>query len=193
VLPVLCVHGIWDTASVFSSILGALQQRGFARVHAIDLVPNDGSADIPELARQVAAAADQLAGPGAPLDVIGFSMGALVSRYWLQRMGGRERVRRFISISGPHHGTLTAWLSGKPGAVQMRPNSALIEGLFTDPDPWGRTQVHAFWTPFDLMILPSGSSALPGATERRFNVPLHPMMLHSREVIAAVAEVLGSP
>jgi len=192
VLPVLCVHGIWDTGSVFSSIQGALEQRGWGSVRAVDLVPNDGSADVPEMAKQVDAAAHALA-PGTALDVIGFSMCALVSRYWLQRLGGRERVRRFISISGPHRGTLTAWLSGKPGAVQMRPNSELLEGLFTDPDPWGRTEVHAFWTPFDLMIVPAGSSALPGARERRFNVPLHPMMLHSREVIAAVAEVLGSP
>jgi triacylglycerol lipase len=192
VLPVLCVHGIWDTAAVFSSMRAALADRGWGSVHAIDLDPNDGSVEIPKLAEQVANAADRLA-PAGPIDLVGFSMGALVSRYWLQRMGGRERVRRFISISGPHRGTLTAWLSGKPGAVQMRPNSALIEGLFTDPDPWGRTEVHAFWTPFDLIILPAGSSALPGARERRFNVPLHPMMLHSREVISAVAEVLGTP
>jgi triacylglycerol lipase len=192
VLPVLCVHGIWDTASVFGSMKDALHGRGWGNVHAIDLSPNDGSADIPELAEQVSAAARALA-PDGPLDVVGFSMGALVSRYWLQKLGGREKVRRFVSISGPHRGTLTAMLSSKPGAVQMRPNSALIEGLFADPDPWGRTEVHAFWTPFDLIILPSGSSALPGARERRFNVPLHPMMLHSREVIAAVAEVLGAP
>src|SRR5207253_4010466 len=136
------VHGIWDTGSVFSSIQGALKQGGWAAVHAIDLVPNDGSVDIPEMAKQVDAAASRL---GPRIDLVGFSMGALVSRYWLQRLGGRERVRRFISISGPHRGTLTAWLSGKPGAVQMRPNSALIEGLFTDPDPWGRTEGHAFW------------------------------------------------
>jgi triacylglycerol esterase/lipase EstA (alpha/beta hydrolase family) len=191
VLPVLCVHGIWDTSAVFSSMQAALRDRGFGQVVALDLVPNDGSADIPALAKQVAAAADALG--GGPLDVVGFSMGALVSRYWLQRMGGRERVRRFISISGPHRGTITAMLSGKPGPKQMRPNSALLNGLFADQDPWGRCEVHAFWTPFDLIIVPSGSSALPGARERKFNVPFHPMMLSDRNVISAVAEVLGAP
>jgi triacylglycerol esterase/lipase EstA (alpha/beta hydrolase family) len=192
VLPVLCVHGIWDTAAVFSSMKDALLQRGWGNVHAIDLSPNDGSAEISDLAEQVGAAAEAL-GRGGPLDLIGFSMGALVSRYWLQKLGGREKVRRFISISGPHRGTLTAMLSSKPGAVQMRPNSPLLEGLFADPDPWGRCEVHAFWTPFDLIILPAGSSALPSARERKFNVPLHPMMLNSREVIGAVADVLGAP
>ena len=189
-LPVLCVHGIWDTGAVFGVMRDALLGQGWSRVQAVDLTPNDGSAEIADLAEQVGAAADAL---GGPLDLIGFSMGALVSRYWLQRMGGRDRVRRFVSISGPHRGTLTAMLSTKPGARQMRPNSALLEGLFADPDPWGRCEVHAFWTPFDLMILPAGSSALPGARERRFNVPLHPLMLHDRGVIAAVAEVLGAP
>jgi len=190
VLPVLCVHGIWDTGAVFAAMRDWLLGRGWSQVVALDLHPADGTADIPELAEQVAAAAQKL---GGPCDLVGFSMGALVSRYWLQRLGGRERVRRFVSISGPHRGTLTAMLSGKPGAVQMRPNSELLAGLFADPDPWGRCEVHAFWTPFDLMIVPAGSSALPGARERRFNVPLHPMMLSSREVIAAVAEVLGAP
>ena len=189
-LPVLCVHGIWDTGAVFGPMRNTLLQRGWGQVHALDLTPNDGSAEIADLAEQVGAAARALG--GGPVDLVGFSMGALVSRYWLQKLGGRERVRRFVSISGPHRGTLTAMLSSKPGARQMRPNSELLTGLFADPDPWGRCEVHAFWTPFDLMILPAGSSALPGSRERRFNVPLHPLMLHSREVIDAVADVLGT-
>ena len=189
-LPVLCVHGIWDKGSAFDALRRALRRRGFPEVAAPDLSPNDGSAEIEDLARQVAQAAARL---GGPLDVVGFSMGALVSRYWLQRMGGREQVRRFISISGPHRGTLTARFSGKPGAVQMRQGSALLQELLADGDPWGRCEVHAFWTPFDLMILPAGSSGLPGARERRFNVPLHPLMLTDRKVISAVMEVLAAP
>jgi triacylglycerol esterase/lipase EstA (alpha/beta hydrolase family) len=191
--PLLCVHGIWDTSAVFDRMAGALRRQGWSDIQALDLAPNDGRGDIPTLAAQVKQAADALlARTGqARLDLIGFSMGALVSRYYLQRLGGREEVRRFISISGPHQGTLTAMLSGRIGARQMRPSSALLNELAQDASPWGGCEVHAFWTPFDLIILPPSSSALPGAKERRFNVPLHPLMLSDRAVIQAVAEVLS--
>ena len=43
------------------------------------------------------------------LDIVGFSMGALASRHYIQRGAGKQRVRRFVSISGPHAGTLTAY------------------------------------------------------------------------------------
>lgn len=191
--PLLCVHGIWDTGTVFDRMAEQLRVQGWSEIEALDLRPNDGSADIPALAAQVEGAARALlarTGQGR-LDLIGFSMGALVSRYYLQRMGGKDVVRRFISISGPHQGTLTAMLSGKAGARQMRPNSALLNELAKDPAPWGGCEVHAFWTPFDLMIVPPGSGALPGAKERRFHVPLHPLMLSDRSVIRAVAEVLS--
>src|SRR5262245_47629077 len=135
--PLLCVHGIWDTSAVFDRMTELLRGQGWSEIDALDLSPNDGSADIPALAGQVdRAAAALLARTGQHrLDLVGFSMGALVCRYYLQRMGGRDKVRRFISISGPHQGTLTAMLSGKPGARQMRPNSALLNELAQDPEP----------------------------------------------------------
>src|SRR5687768_2051750 len=91
--PLLCVHGIWDTGAVFDRMAELLRGQGWPEIQALDLSPNDGSADIPALAAQVdQAAAGLLARTGqARLDVIGFSMGALVCRYFLQRLGGREK------------------------------------------------------------------------------------------------------
>ena len=75
----------------------------------------------------------------------------------------------------------------------MRPDSALLKDLAGDPDPWGPVEVHAFWTPRDLMILPPKSSRLPRVkAERTFpGVYLHRWMVTDPTVLDAVAAVLA--
>jgi triacylglycerol esterase/lipase EstA (alpha/beta hydrolase family) len=109
-LPILLVHGIWDSAAVMGPLKAGLERRGLTRAHAINL-PRNGRLPIAELGKLLVEEADALARREAAthIDVVGFSMGALVARWYVQRGGGKERVRRFVSISGPHHGTLGAY------------------------------------------------------------------------------------
>ena len=191
--PVLLVHGIWDSSSRLAPLAAGLTLRGVHGVHAIDLVPNDGRAPIPELGRLVAREADSLAArEGAErVDVVGFSMGALVARWYVQRGGGKERVRRFVSIAGPHHGTLSAYALPFAGARDMRPKSALLEDLAADPDPFGDVEVHCLYTPFDLIIVPAKSGVLEGARSVRvFTVPMHRFMITDARVLDHVAAIL---
>ena len=192
-LPVLLVHGIDDTSRTLAPLAAHLGREGFAAVQAMDLRPNDGRAPIAELAAQVAAEAEALRARtgSARLDVVGFSMGALVSRYYLQRLEGRQHVRRFVSLSGPHAGTQLAWLRDNAGAREMRPGSALLQELAAQPEPFGTVQVFSLWTPWDLMIVPPRSSRLVGARERRVPVLLHPWMVTDRRVHRAVVEALS--
>jgi triacylglycerol lipase len=169
-----------------------LGARGFA-THAIDLVPNDGSAEIPALAAQLAAFIECVVPSGADLDLVGFSMGGVVSRYYLQRLGGRERVRRFVSISSPHHGTVTAYLSRLAGARQLRPDSALLAELNADLGALATVEVTTLWTPLDLMIVPADSSRLPLGREVLVAAPLHVLMLHDPRAIRAVTDALAAP
>ena len=193
--PVLLVHGIWDTGAKLDVLRAGLVRAGLSPVHTIDLAPNDGRAPIPDLARQVRdRARDILRIHGAArLDLVGFSMGALVSRYFVQRLGGRELVRRFVSVSGPHGGTAMAafhpaWFRG---VHDMRPGSALLRELASDPDPWGGVEVHVIYTPYDLMIVPARSSELPGArSTTRLPMPLHRLMIVHPRAVAAVATKL---
>ncbi len=191
-VPVLLVHGIWDTDRKLRPLQRALEAAGFAPVVQVEIVPNDGSATIEEMARQVGAAAERLSAEtgAAKVDVVGFSMGALVARYWVQRLGGRERARRFVSISGPQRGTATAYFSRKPAVREMRFGSALLEDLARDDDPWGAVEVFALWTPFDVMVVPPGTAWLPKAREARFWVPLHAWMVTDARVLRAVVEAL---
>jgi triacylglycerol lipase len=193
-VPALLVHGIWNSGENFARMRWALDAAGIAPTLAIDLSPNSGSAPVATLAAQVDAAAQRLSREaGSPrIDVVGFSMGALVSRYWIQRLGGRARVRRFVSISGPHAGTASAYALPFAGVREMRPGSALLTDLAGDADPWGEVEVHCIWTPFDLMVVPARSAVLPGArTVQRFPVAMHRWMLSDARVISAVRDLLG--
>lgn len=192
-LPVLLVHGIWDTGDKLAPMARTLEAAGAPRAHAMTLSKNDGSVPLVELAAEVAAAAEAL---GPRIDLVGFSMGALVSRTYLQRLGGRARVRRFVSISGPHAGTRAAHLarSSLAGVRDMRPGSELLCSLAQDPDPWGEVEVHTMWTSLDLMILPPRSSVLPGArSDRAIPVALHRWIVTDRRALDHVVALLSAP
>ena len=192
-LPVLVVHGLWDSRARIEPLVRGLQARGIADVVSFDLEPNTGRAPIAELGRQVQVEADALRERHGceRIDLVGFSMGALASRYFVQRCGGRDRVRRFVSISGPHAGTWTAFALPFEGVRQMRPGSPLLCDLDADVDPFGDVEVHCIYTSLDLMIVPATSSILRGAhSVHRLRVPIHRWMLHDRRVHDLVARLL---
>ncbi|HEX8824356.1 MAG TPA: alpha/beta fold hydrolase [Archangium sp.] len=196
-VPVLFVHGTDDNPGAFFSMFPAFQEAGWPeeRLYAVRLHPNNGQMPIEVMAYQVRRAAESLRErTGAErIDVVAFSQGTLSSRYWIQELGGQPRVRRFVSISGPHHGTRVAYLKSDPAIVQMRPDSDFLRELNRREDPFGDTEVFSFWTPLDATVIPADSARLPGATERTFRVPLHQMMLSSPAVISATLEALSQP
>jgi len=190
--PVLLVHGIWKDQSAFRRMTRYLEKQGFP-VHGLDLVPNDGSAGIDHLAGQVKAYIDASFPEGAPIDLIGFSMGGLVTRYYIQRLGGIERVRRFITISSPHHGTRWAHTRSLPGYLHMRPDSPFLKDLNSDVSMLSRLNFTSIWTPLDLMIAPADSSRLPVGEEVLVAAPIHALMLHDPRSLKAVAAALSAP
>ena len=46
-----------------------------------------------------------------PVTIIGHSLGTLVSRYYIECMGGKDKVERVILMGGPHHGVVKALTS----------------------------------------------------------------------------------
>ncbi|MFT3924715.1 MAG: lipase [Myxococcales bacterium] len=191
--PVLLVHGIWDTSRSLKVLAESLRGRGFSQVETVDLSPASGLSRLEALAHQVAmhvAALRERTG-AAHIDLLGFSMGALVSRWYLQRLGGTAWVRKFVSISGPHHGTWTAYGLPFRGVRQMRPESPLLRQLAGHREELGNVAVHCLYTPFDAMIVPAESSVLPGARSvHRIPVVLHRWMVTDPRVLDLVASLL---
>lgn len=98
--PVLLIHGFLDRHTVFKPLTRYLSQQGW-EIHALDLQPNDGRQALPILASQIETYVHQHFGAIQRFDLVGFSMGGIVTRYYLQRLGGNQRVERYVSISAP--------------------------------------------------------------------------------------------
>ncbi len=190
--PVLLIHGIFRKSGIFNKMSGHLTQLGWS-VYSLDLAPNWGNTTLEELALQLADYIDTNFDPQQPLDLVGLSMGGLVARYYLQRLGGINRVQRFIAISSPHSGTWTAYTLWGKGCVQMRPGSVFLEDLNRDANLLKKLNFTSIWTPWDFIIVPASSSQISAAKDVKLPVFAHAMMARNSRSLTAVAEALSEP
>jgi triacylglycerol lipase len=191
--PVVLVHGFLDTIAVFEPMTQYLTRQGWS-VHGFDLVPNYGYTKLETLACQVAGYIENNFEPDTSIDLIGFSMGGIVTRYYLQRLGGIDRVQRYINISAPNRGTLTAYSLPLMGVRQMCPNSQLLADLNRDcHQSLGQIKTTFIWTPYDLMIVPPASTCLGVGKEITLPVLFHAWMVKDAKVLRAVKEALQEP
>lgn len=190
--PVVLVPGLDDTAAIFKPMMRALQRQE-RQPHGLSLRPSNGDTGLDELAAQVNHYINQTFSPDQTIDLIGFSMGGIVSRYYVQRLDQHERVHRLITIASPHAGSWLAYGRWNQGCEQMRPGSAFLSELNQDVSRLHRLNFTSIWTPFDLMIVPARSSQLPVGYELTFPVLFHPWMVSDPRCLNAIATLLDEP
>ncbi len=183
---VVLVHGIYDHGKIFDPMIRRLEQRG-CRCFAPSLTPNDCRNGIHALALQLSRRIDARFGPSQPIILVGFSMGGLVTRDYVQNLAGPGRVRGVFLISTPNHGTLWASLAHGSGTRQLSYRSAFTQALNQDDQAWRHIPVHSYWTPCDLMIVPVTSCRWPVGDSREVFCLLHPWMVRDPAVLADVS------
>jgi triacylglycerol lipase len=188
---VILVHGIFNFSNIFRKMSRFLETRGF-RAYSPSLSPSTGKKGLDELALQLKTFLEENIPGGETFYLVGFSMGGLICRYYLQRLDGMKKVKRFISISAPHHGTGMAYLLRNTGCRQMRPGSEFLKDLNSDLNRLEEVKIVSIWTPFDLSIRPASSSHLPIGEELIIPVLLHPLMVRDKRVLKAVAFYLNN-
>ncbi|HEX8296606.1 MAG TPA: alpha/beta fold hydrolase [Chthoniobacteraceae bacterium] len=187
---VLLVHGIYSSSRDLRRLADHLRREGH-QVQLIDLNPNCGRAGIDTLARQLASYIEEhVAAP--KFDLVGFSMGGLVSRYYVQRLGGLKRVNHLVTLAAPHHGTIMAGFNRLPGVLDMRRDSQLLQDLSRDVDCLQQVRFTSIYTPLDLMIVPAHSSVMPQAENIRIWALMHPSLILEKRCLRAVSAVLRS-
>ncbi|MFF3453027.1 esterase/lipase family protein [Streptomyces sp. NPDC002730] len=152
--PAVLLHGFVDNRSVFVLLRRSLARHGWHHLECLNYSP---------LTCDIRAAADLLgrhieeicARTGhREVDIVGHSLGGLIARYYVQRLGGDQRVRTLVTLGTPHSGTAVAPLaSAHPIVRQMRPGSAVIEALRA-PAPGCRTRFVSFWSDLDQIMVP---------------------------------------
>jgi len=189
-MEIIMVHGIWDKGTVYRRMADFLGEQGH-NCHYPNLEPANGAHGLADLAEKLKVYIDQTIGSDVPFALIGFSMGTLISRYYLQVLGGASRVSHFFSISGPLHGTLTAHLWPGKASRDMRFRSQLLQQLNADTSALAHTTIHSYRTPFDLLIIPTRSSHWEIAADNHIVPALfhHRMLIHGK-VYRHIAETL---
>jgi triacylglycerol lipase len=189
------VHGLLDSPTVFDRLRRELGKRR-ADVLAPALSLRLGRTPIAqaaaELSRQIAAAY-----PGdTPIDVLGFSIGGVIGRTWIQRLGGHQRTRRFISVGSPQQGTLTArpWPRRLfKGLADLRQGSALLHALNNNLDTLAGIDCHSFYSALDLAVLPGWRAVLPIGPRTLLPVATHPQLLRDAAAVVPLARELLRP
>ncbi|MFQ3599518.1 MAG: alpha/beta fold hydrolase [Chloroherpetonaceae bacterium] len=182
---VLLVHGIFDSSSVMKPLRNALESQGF-RTFSPDLVPCDGSASIATLAEKLDHFIQTHLADGEAFSLVAFSMGGLISRYYLQCLNGVARTQTLITLGTPHHGSALAFFRIGNGFRDLRQGSALLRTLKQSEDMLRPLNPLSIYTPFDLMIVPYTSSIWRVAKNVSIAVPIHCSLLSSASVHRAI-------
>ncbi|MER5948810.1 alpha/beta fold hydrolase [Streptomyces sp. NPDC001904] len=152
--PVLLLHGFIDNRSVFVLLRRALAQHGGQPVESLNYSPL--TCDIRAAATLLARHVTQLRERTGQqrIDIVGHSLGGLIARYYVQRLGGDAHVRTLVTLGTPHAGTRVVPLAdAHPIVRQMRPGSSVIEEL-KEPAPGCRTRFVSFWSDLDHLMVP---------------------------------------
>jgi triacylglycerol lipase len=157
--PILLLHGIMDNRSVFTVFRRALHRRGFGAVQAVNYSLFTG--DVRAAAHELHGHVEQLRElTGAEkIHIVGHSLGGVIARYYVQRMGGSDAVHTLVTLGSPHAGTLAAHVLPTPLARQLRPGSDLLEEL-AQPAPDCDTRFLVVWSRMDQMVLPQRNGRL---------------------------------
>ena len=157
---VLC-HGYMSNRSAFFVLRYVLGRMGRKNVISLNFRP--ASASIPRFAEQLSEAVNlALSRTGCDtVDLIGHSMGGLVVRYFIEKLGGARCVHTAITLGAPHRGTKTAVLGLFKTAEQFRPDSSFIRELNQGLPASGPVNMVAIWSDFDTVVLPPENARLP--------------------------------
>ncbi len=184
--PLVLVHGLWDTPALFNSLRRAI---GDQREVFIPHLPHGlGVVPLEVLAADLGQGIEERFGSDQLLDVMGFSMGGVISRSWIQLLGGNQRVRRFTSVASPQQGTWAAqpWPGRLLASVgDMKVGSDLLRRLNSDPDALAGIDCCSLYCMADVMVVPGWSAVLPVGRRE----VLRPLNLQHNELMANPASV----
>ena len=160
---VVLVHGLWDSPKIFCGLVNHLL-RDDLMIFAPHLPHKGGRVSLRKLAYDLDRLILERFGANTYVDVIGFSMGGVIARVWLQHLGGVLRTRNFLSVGCPQRGTLLAQPvphSLLPGIAEMKCGSYLIRELNSEAHLLQGINCISYFCRWDLMVLPGWKAVLP--------------------------------
>ena len=188
--PIILIHGLWNTSSIFSSITLQLDNIGI-EYFAPTLEHSYGMTSILDLTNKLNELILEKYGLEKEIDILGFSMGGIIGRHWLQKFNGYKRTRRLISIGSPHKGTLMAQFIPKypfKGISEMKINSKFLRGLANNDVFLNNIECINFFTNWDLMVFPSWWTNLNFGKKISVKVYKHRNLVRNKSVVGKIID-----
>ncbi|MGI8666541.1 MAG: esterase/lipase family protein [Jatrophihabitans sp.] len=163
-----CVYGLNYGATWLTTLSGG-------RIGAVG--------DIPSAAAELATFVDRVLSATATskVDIVGWSQGGMMPRYYLKNLGGASKVARLVGLASSNHGTtvdglntllngagalagfpLTSFI-GCPACTQQVLPSAFISNLNAGGDTLAGIDYSVIETRYDEVVTPYTSAFLAGA------------------------------
>lgn len=190
-IPVLLVPGYAEPSWYFMyGIYRDLKKAGYT-VEGINLFPNFASAEEQALKVKAKAEAMMKHYGSAKIHLVVHSFGGLISRYYIQNLGGTAVVDQLVTIATPHLGTYAAFLGPGESAVQLRPESDFLKKLNAQGFAYPPVKYTSIWSNLDEIVLPPKHSIMPDS--QVFYVPWtgHLTIMFSQRTYAAIRQVLN--
>lgn len=179
------VHGLGANRSSFLALRAYLRACGHDRQIAFNY---RSSGSIDSMALRLKRELDSEV-RGGRIDIVAHSMGGLVARSYLQRLGGERRVDRLITLGTPHRGTHAANFVPSALVRQLLPDSRFMRDLNALPAPTTRTT--SIVAGRDLLVQPVDAARCPFGEAVLFPRIGHVELLFRPEVYQTVAGLLA--
>lgn len=178
---VVLVHGFFASAGVFRPLKQRLERETGAVVASFTHAPGVGVARI---AKSLKRLVDELP-TDTRVHLVGHSLGGLVSRYYVQELGGHRRVVQTISLGSPFGGTKHADVIPIFVGRDLTTSSATLHRL--------RSRAGEFDIPHtsivagsDTVVVPTESAVFPLGDVVLLHGRGHNSLLYDRESMDAV-------
>ncbi len=190
-VPVLLIHGLWDTPRIFNKFIEETKPSN--TVYRPHLPHKLGRTSIYRLAGELDEYILNNLPHDQPLNIMGFSMGGIIARVWIQLFNGHRRTNTFVSIGSPHKGTITAQLIPPilfRGIADMKKGSNLLKLLNYDLASLKYISCTSFYCKYDLMVIPGWQAVAPVGKAVSVPVLTHKQLITSPKAFKLYSEKL---
>ncbi len=177
--PLILIHGLWNSPRIFHNLIdNSIAQRMSLMT---PYLPHDlGRVPLRTLAKKLDIYIHNHFGSELEINLLGFSMGGIVGRIWLQEFGGAQRTHQFLSVGSPHKGTYTAsflppWIF--TGVAEMSRNSSLLQELNRNISIMRSVICSSYYCQWDLMVFPGWQAVLPIGSSYALPVLTHKQLI----------------
>jgi triacylglycerol lipase len=184
--PAILVHGLFAPRVSMVPFKWALERAGL-EAHTVRLPPLNMAA-VERSATILASKVDAVLADGdhPHCDIVGMSLGGLISLHYLHELGGAAKVRRMITLGTPVRGSWSAIAAPcAPAARQCMPGSDFLEQLEAKGLPEG-VEIIAVYGSFDP-VAPKSRCTIEGV--RNIEIKTIPQPFAHQSLIASPAAV----